>query len=92
MVSKITNKVIATATEWQNRILDKIYTIVYLDAMYFEKIVNKVVYICLGYTMEWYKDILGIWIDEAEGAKFWLSICNYLKNRGVKEILIACVD
>ena len=52
MVSKITNKVIATATEWQNRILDKIYTIVYLDAMYFEKIVNKVVYICLGYTME----------------------------------------
>lgn len=97
MVSKITDKVIATATEWQNRMLDKIYPIVYLDAMYFKvrsngKIVNKAVYICLGYTMEGYKDILGIWVDEAEGAKFWLGICNDLKNRGVKEILIACMD
>ena len=97
MVSKITDKVIATATEWQNRMLDKIYPIVYLDAMYFKvrsngKIVNKAVYICLGYTMEVYKDILGLWVDEAEGAKFWLGICNDLKNRGVKEILIACMD
>ena len=93
MVSKITDKVIATATEWQNRMLDKIYPIVYLDAMYFKvrsngKIVNKAVYICLGYTMEGYKDILGLWVDEAEGA----GICNDLKNRGVKEILIACMD
>ena len=97
MVSKITDKVIATATEWQNRMLDKIFPIVYLDAMYFKvrsngKIVNKAVYICLGYTMEGYKDILGLWVDEAEGAKFWLGICNDLKNRGVKEILIACMD
>ena len=97
MVSKITDKVIATDTEWQNRMLDKIYPIVYLDAMYFKvrsngKIVNKAVYICLGYTMEGYKDILGLWVDEAEGAKFWLGICNDLKNRGVKEILIACMD
>lgn len=92
MISKITDKIIATATEWQNRMLDKIYPIVYLDAMYFKvrsngKIVNKAVYICLGY-----KDILGLWVDEAEGAKFWLGICNDLKNRGVKEILIACMD
>ena len=97
MVSKITDKVIATATEWQNRMLDKTYPIVYLDAMYFKvrsngKIVNKAVYICLGYSMEGYKDILGLWVDEAEGAKFWLSICNDLKNRGVKNILIACMD
>lgn len=97
IVSKITDKVIATATEWQNRMLDKIYPIVYLDAMYFkvrsnEKIVNKAVYICLGYTMEGYKYILGLGGDEAEGAKFWLEICNDLKNRGVKEILIACID
>ena len=97
MVSKITDKVIANATEWQNRMLDKIYPIVYLDAMYFKvrsngKIVNKAVYICLGYSMEGYKDILGLWVDEAEGAKFWLSICNDLKNRGVKNILIACMD
>ena len=97
MISKITDKVIATATEWQNRMLDEIYPIVYLDAMYFKvrsngKLVNKAVYICLGYTLEGYKDILGIWVDEAEGAKFWLSICNDLKNRGVKKILIACMD
>ena len=97
IISKITDKVIATATEWQNRMLDEIYPIVYLDAMYFKvrsngKIVNKAVYICLGYTLEGYKDILGIWVDEAEGAKFWLSICNDLKNRGVKKILIACMD
>ena len=97
MISKITDKVIATAIEWQNRMLDEIYPIVYLDAMYFKvrsngKIVNKAVYICLGYTLEGYKDILGIWVDEAEGAKFWLSICNDLKNRGVKKILIACMD
>lgn len=97
MISKITDKVITTATEWQNRMLDEIYPIVYLDAMYFKvrsngKIVNKAVYICLGYTLEGYKDILGIWVDEAEGAKFWLSICNDLKNRGVKKILIACMD
>ena len=97
MISKITDKVIATATEWQNRMLDEIYPIVYLDAMYFKvrsngKIVNKAVYICLGYTLEGYKDILGIWVDEAEGAKFWLSICNDLKNRGVKKILITCMD
>ena len=97
MISKITDKVIATATEWQNRMLDEIYPIVYLDAMYFKvrsngKIVNKAVYICLGYTLEGYKDIFGLWVYEAEGAKFWLSICNDLKNRGVKKILIACMD
>ncbi len=97
MVSRITDKVLASAAEWQNRMLDSIYPIVYLDAMYFKvrsngKIVNKAVYICLGYDMNGYKDILGIWVDEAEGAKFWLGICNDLKNRGVKEILIACMD
>lgn len=97
MVSKITDKVISSAVEWQNRSLDSIYPIVYLDAMYFKvrsngRIINKVVYICLGYDLNGYKDILGIWVDEAEGAKFWLGICNDLKNRGVKEILIACMD
>ncbi|QGU96343.1 IS256 family transposase [Clostridium bovifaecis] len=97
MISKITDKVLATAAEWQNRALDSVYPIIYLDTIYFKvrsngKIVSKAVYICLGYTMEGYKDILGIWIDEAEAAKFWLGICNDLKNRGVKEILIACID
>jgi len=97
MVSRITDKVMDSAVEWQNRSLDKIYPIVYLDAMYFKvrsngKIVNKAVYICLGYNMQGYKEILGSWVDEAEGAKFWLKICTDLKNRGVKEILIACMD
>lgn len=97
MVSRITDKVMDSAVEWQNRALDKIYPIVYLDAMYFKvrsngKIVNKAVYICLGYNMQGYKEILGSWVDEAEGAKFWLKICTDLKNRGVKEILIACMD
>lgn len=83
MVSKITNKVLASAAKWQNTVLDKVYPIVYLDAMYFKvrsngKIVNKAVYICLGYTIEGDKDILGIWIDEAEWAKFQLGICNDL--------------
>ena len=97
MVSRITDKVMDSAVEWQNRTLDKIYPIVYLDAMYFKvrsngKIVNKAVYICLGYNMQGYKEILGSWVDEAEGAKFWLKICTDIKNRGVKEILIACMD
>lgn len=97
MVSRITDKVMDSAVEWQNRALDKVYPIVYLDAMYFKvrsngKIVNKAVYICLGYNMQGYKEILGSWVDEAEGAKFWLKICTDLKNRGVKEILIACMD
>jgi len=97
MVSRITDKVMDSAVEWQNRALDKIYPIVYLDAMYFKvrssgKIVNKAAYICLGYNMQGYKEILGSWVDEAEGAKFWLKICTDLKNRGVKEILIACMD
>lgn len=97
MMSRITDKVMDSAVEWQNRSLEKVYPIVYLDALYFKvrsngKIVNKVVYICLGYNMKGYKEILGSWVDEAEGAKFWLKICTDLKNRGVKEILIACMD
>lgn len=97
MVSKITDKVLATALEWQNRMLDSIYPIIYLDAMYFKvrsngKIVNKAVYICLGYTMQEHKDILGIGGDEVRGSKFWLGICNDLKNRVVKQVLIACMD
>lgn len=97
MFSKITDKVLSSSEEWQSRPLEKIYPIVYLYAMYFKvmsngNIVNKAVYICLGYTMDGYKDILGIWVDELEGTKFWLGICNDIKNRGVKEIHIACMD
>lgn len=97
MISKITDKVVSSAIELQNRVLDEIYPIVYLDALYFKvhsngRIVNKAVYVCLGYDLNGHTDILGMWIDEVEGAKFWLGICNDLKNRGVKKILIACMD
>ena len=97
MISKITDKVMDSAAEWQNRMLDKIYPIVYMDAVHFKvrdehRIVSKAAYICMGIDMDGYKDILGIWVGEAEGAKFWLGVCNDLKNRGVRDILIACMD
>jgi putative transposase len=97
MISKITDKVMETAIAWQNRALDPVYPIVYMDAVHFKvrdehKIVNKAAYICMALDMKGYKDILGIWIGEQEGAKFWLSVCNDLKNRGVKDIILACMD
>jgi transposase-like protein len=97
MISKITDKVMGSAAQWQNRTLDEIYPIVYMDAVHFKvreehKIATKAAYVCMALDMKGYKDILGIWIGEAEGAKFWLSVCNDLKNRGVREILIACMD
>ena len=97
MISKITDKVVEAAAEWQSRELDEIYPIVYMDAMHFKvrddnKIVSKAAYICMALDMKGKKDILGIWIGESEGAKFWLSVCNDLKNRGVEDILIACMD
>lgn len=97
MISKITDKVMETAIAWQNRSLDPVYPIVYMDALYFKikeehKIVNKAAYVCMALDMKGYKDILGIWIGEQEGAKFWLSVCNDLKNRGIKDIIIACMD
>ena len=97
MISKITDKVVEAAAEWQSRELNEIYPIVYMDAMHFKvrddnKIVSKAAYICMALDMKGKKDILGIWIGESEGAKFWLSVCNDLKNRGVDDILIACMD
>ncbi|MCT8975097.1 IS256 family transposase [Clostridium sp. CX1] len=97
MISKITDKVMETAIAWQNRSLDPVYPIVYMDAVHFKvreehRIVSKAAYICMALDTKGYKDILGIWIGEQEGAKFWLSVCNDLKNRGVRDILIACMD
>lgn len=97
MISKITDKIMDTAISWQNRVLDPVYPIVYMDAVHFKvkeesKIITKAAYICMALDMKGHKDILGIWIGEHEGAKFWLSVCNDLKNRGVKDIIIACMD
>ena len=97
MVSKITDKVLPLINEWQSRPLDRVYPIVYLDAIHFKvrkdnRIVNKAAYSVLGINMAGQKDILGIWIGDNECASFWLGFCNDLKNRGVEDILIACKD
>ncbi len=97
LISRITDKVMPLVTDWQNRPLDAVYPIVFLDGIVFKvrrdaKVVNKCLYTVLGITMEGRKEILGMWISENESASFWASICNELKNRGVNDILIACRD
>lgn len=96
-ISVITDKVLPEIKSWQSRPLDKIYPIVYMDAMVFKvknesTISNRAMHFCIGINLEGKKDLLGIWITDNEGAKFWLSIITELKNRGVEDILIACVD
>jgi len=97
LVSRITDKIMPQVTEWQSRPLDRIYPIVFLDAIHFKvrkdnRIISKAAYTVLGINIEGQKDILGIWIGENESASFWLGVCNDLKNRGVEDILIACKD
>jgi transposase-like protein len=97
MVSKITDKILPMIAEWQSRPLDRVYPIIFLDAIHFKvrkenRIVNKAAYSVLGINISGQKDILGIWIGENESASFWLGVCNDLKNRGVEDILIACKD
>ncbi len=97
MISAVTDKVYPLIKEWQARPLSSIYPLVYLDGLRFKvrdggRIVNKCAYIILGVNDQGYKDVLGIWINETESAKFWMGILNELKNRGVDEILIACID
>jgi Transposase and inactivated derivatives len=97
MVSRITDKIIPQIDEWQNRQLSEVYPIVFIDAIVFkvrrEKIVQKAaVYVVLGVDAEGMKDVLSIEIGETESAKFWLSVLNNLKNRGVKDILTLCAD
>ena len=96
-ISNITDKVSGEAKEWYSRTLDSFYPVVFLDAVHFKvreegRIVTKAAYVALGINGEGYKDILGIWVGENEGAKFWLKVCNELKNRGVDDILIVCID
>lgn len=97
MVSSITDKVLEVAAEWQSRPLSNIYPIIFFDAIHYKvregsKVVTKAAYICLGINIEGYKEILGAWIGESEGAKLWLQVFTELKNRGVEDILIACMD
>ena len=83
--------------EWQNRPLDAVYPIVYLDCIVLKvrqdsRIINKSVFLALGINIEGQKELLGMWLAENEGAKFWLNVLTELKNRGLNDILIACVD
>ena len=96
-ISRVTEKVMPLVKEWQNRPLEQIYAVVFLDAIHYHvrsegHVVKKAVYIALGIDMEGHRDVLGMYVGENESAKFWLTILNSLKNRGVEDILIACVD
>lgn len=97
LISNVTNKIMPLIKEWQNRPLQDVYAIAYLDAIHFKvkqdgAIVNKAAYMVIGIDLDGNKDVLGMWIGENESAKFWLSVLNDLRNRGVQDILITCVD
>lgn len=97
LVSKVTSAVIEQVTEWQNRPLEPVYPIVYLDCIVLKirqdkRVINKAIYLALGINLDGHKELLGLWIAETEGAKFWLQVLTELQNRGVEQILIACVD
>jgi putative transposase len=97
LISKVTDAVIDQVVEWQSRPLEAVYPIVYLDCIVVKirrgkQVINQAVYLALGVNLEGHKELLGMWISETEGAKFWLSVLTELKNRGVEHILIACVD
>lgn len=96
-VSKITDKILPVIREWQNRPLESVYAMVMLDAIHYKVredgiVVKKAVYIGIGTDLEGKKDVLGIWIGATESAKYWLSVLNGLKSRGVNDILIVSVE
>ena len=97
LVSRITDKILPVVKEWQQRPLESIYAVVFMDAIHYHvrcegRIVKKAVYIAIGINMDGIKEVLGMYVGENESAKYWLSILNGLKNRGVEDILITCID
>ena len=97
LLSQITDRVIPEIREWQKRALDSVYPLVFLDAMHFKvredgTVKNKALYNVLAITIEGKKELLGMYVAESEGAKFWLQVLTDLRNRGVKDVLIACID
>lgn len=97
LISKVTDSVMEQIIEWQARPLEAVYPIVYLDCIHLKirqdkQVISKAVYLALGVNLDGQKELLGIWLSEKEGAKFWLNVLTELQNRGVKDILIACVD
>ena len=96
-VSRITDKILPIAKEWQQRPLESVYAVVFLDAIHYHvrsegQIVKKAVYIAIGIDLEGKKDVLGMWVGENESARFWATVLNSLRNRGVEDIFIACTD
>jgi transposase-like protein len=96
-VSRITDKILPIAKEWQQRPLESVYAVVFLDAIHYHvrsegQIVKKAVYIAIGVNLDGKKDVLGMWVGENESAKFWASVLNSLRNRGIQDIFIACTD
>ena len=96
-VSNITNRILPLVSEWQNRPLEKTYSFIFMDAIHYKvredkQIVVKAAYVVIGVNMDGEKEVLGIWIGANESSKFWLSVLNDLKNRGVQNVLIFCVD
>jgi len=97
LISSVTDSVLEEVRAWQNRPLDAVYPIVFLDALRVKirdngHVINKAVYLALGVNLDGNKEVLGLWIAKEEGAKFWLKVVTELKNRGVKDMFIACVD
>jgi len=97
LISNVTNRIMPVIKEWQSRPLQKAYAVVFLDAIHYKvkqegHIVNKAVYMVIGVDMDGCKDVLGMYIGEHETSKFWLTVLNELRNRGVDDILICCVD
>src|ERR1700736_3840854 len=96
-ISNVTEEVMEEVRQWQNRPLEALYPILYMDCLVVkvrenQRVINKAVYLALGVTMEGQKELLGMWMSENEGAKFWLSVFTELQNRGMKDCFIACVD
>jgi putative transposase len=97
LVSQVTDAVLEKVVEWQTRPLDTVYPILYLDCIVVKirqdkRVINKAVYVALGVNVYGHKELLGLWMSENEGAKFWLSVLIELKNRGIKDVFVACVD
>ena len=96
-VSRITDKVLPEAREWQQRPLESIYAVMFMDAIHYHvrcegQIVKKAVYIAIGIDLSGRKDVLGMWVGENESAKYWTTVLNSLRNRGVEDVFIACTD
>jgi putative transposase len=97
LISEVTDAVIEEVKAWQSRPLEPLYAIVYLDALYVKmrhegRVENRAVYVAIGVDLDGHKDVLGLWTSANEGAKFWLGVLTEIKNRGVRDVLVACVD